>query len=75
MGKNQHVTPNGGKWKVIGEGNCKATYITNTQREAIDKAKIISKNQSSELFIHGKDGKIRDRNSYGNDPCPPKDKR
>lgn len=73
MGKNQHVTPNGDKWKVIGEGNVKATYITNTQKKAIHKAIIISKNQGSELFIHGKDGRIRARNSYGNDPCPPKD--
>ena len=36
MGKNQHVTPKGGKWKVIGEGNSKATYITKTQKDAIN---------------------------------------
>ena len=75
MVKNYHVTPKDDKWQVKGEGNSKATYITNTQKDAINKAKIISKNQSSELFIHGKDGRIRDRNSYGNDPCPPKDKK
>ena len=75
MGRNQHVTPKGDKWQVKGEGNTKATYITNTQKEAIEKAIMISKNQSSELFIHNREGRIRDRNSYGNDPCPPKDKR
>ncbi|TCP05507.1 uncharacterized protein DUF2188 [Rubrivivax gelatinosus] len=26
-----------------------------------------------ELLIHGQDGRIRARDSYGNDPCPPKD--
>ncbi|MBO7345732.1 MAG: DUF2188 domain-containing protein, partial [Clostridia bacterium] len=35
----------------------------------------ISKNQHSEMVIHGKDGKIQYSNSYGNDPCPPKDKK
>ncbi|MBY0544383.1 MAG: DUF2188 domain-containing protein, partial [Gammaproteobacteria bacterium] len=25
-----------------------------------------------EHFIHGKDGKIQERNSYGNDPFPPR---
>lgn len=73
MGKNQHVTPNGGGgWKVKGAGNSKTTKITKTQSEAIDIATNIAKNQNSELIIHGKDGKIRDRNSYGNDPFPPK---
>lgn len=73
MGKNQHVTPdpNGG-WQVKGEGNTKATAHTSTQAEAIDIAMSIAKNQQSELFIHGKNGRIRERNSYGNDPFPPK---
>ncbi|WP_268245296.1 DUF2188 domain-containing protein [Vulcaniibacterium thermophilum] len=29
-------------------------------------------NQRSELFIQGRDGQIRERNSYGDDPFPPK---
>jgi len=27
------------------------------------------------VVIHGRDGKIRDKDSYGNDPVPPKDKK
>jgi hypothetical protein len=23
--------------------------------------------------VHGRNGQIRDKDSYGNDPCPPKD--
>ena len=42
------------------------------KNETINHAKEICKNQKSELFIHGEDGKIRERNSYGNDPFPPK---
>lgn len=75
MSKNQHVTPKNGKWQVKGAGNDKATKTFDTQKEAIEYGKSIAKNQKSELVIHGKDGKIRDKDSYGNDPCPPKDKK
>lgn len=69
---NQHVVPQGEKWAVKGAGNQKATRITETKKEATAIARQISKNQGSELFIHGKDGKIQSRDSHGNDPFPPK---
>ena len=72
MGKNQHVTPKDDKWQVKGAGNTKATAITNTQAEAIAIAKAIAMNQESELLIHGTNGRIRQKNSYGNDDYPPK---
>lgn len=75
MGKNQHVVPHENGWAVKGAGNSKATKLTKTQGEAIKKATEIAKNQKSDTKIHGKDGKIRAGNSYGNDPCPPKDKK
>ncbi|MDF3027197.1 MAG: hypothetical protein K0S23_1504 [Fluviicola sp.] len=67
-GKNQHVTPHPDGWQVKGAGNSKATVITKTQKEADTIAKKIATNQKSEVLIHGKDGKIREKNSYGNDP-------
>jgi uncharacterized protein YdaT len=73
--KNQHVIPLGNGWAVKGEGSKKFTVITETQRDAITVAREIAKNNRSELVIHGKDGKIRDKDSYGNDPHPPKDKK
>lgn len=73
MGKNQHVTHRpDGNWQVKGAGNTKATVITTTQKEAIKIATCIARNQKSELVVHGLDGRIREKNSYGNDPCPPK---
>ena len=73
MGKNQHVTPHpAGGWQVKGEGNSKATVRTSTQREAIDRARTISRNQGSELFIHRPNGMIRDKDSHGRDPFPPR---
>ncbi len=68
MGKNQHVVPNGDKWAVKGAGNEKNTRIVDTQKEAINIAREIAKNQQSELVIHRPDGRIRDKDSYGNDP-------
>ncbi len=74
--KNQHVVPTKDrKWGVRGEGNSKITKKTSTQSEAINVAREIAKKQSSEVVIHGEDGKIRDKDSYGKDPCPPEDKK
>jgi hypothetical protein len=72
MGKNQHVVPHNGGWAVRGEGNERVTRIANTQAEAFEMARDIAINQQSEVFIHRPNGQIRDRNSYGNDPYPPK---
>ncbi len=74
MGKNQHVVPKDNKWAVKGEKNDKITKLFDTQKDAIDYARDIAKNQQSELVIHRKDGTIRDKDSFGNDPMPPKDK-
>jgi len=71
MARNQHVVPREGKWAVLGEGNSKDTSLHATQAEAIEAARQIAINQHSELLIHGEDGQIRERNSYGQDPFPP----
>jgi Uncharacterized protein conserved in bacteria (DUF2188) len=74
-GKNQHVVPDGGNWAVRGEGNSCLTGRYPTQAEAIDAARAIAINQSSEVVIHRRDGRIRDRDSYGSDPFPPRDRK
>ncbi len=73
MGKNQHVVPHpDGGWQVKGEGNSRATVRTETQKDAINIARDIARNQGSELVIHRSDGTIRDKDSHGRDPFPPK---
>jgi len=70
-GKNQHVLPHpSGGWQVKGAGNKKATVRTQTQYKAIEIARRIAQNQNSESVIHGKNGRIREKNSYGSDPYP-----
>ncbi len=74
-GKNQHVVPTDKGWGVMGDGNTRITRTFSTKAEAESFAKRIAQNQRAELIIHGKDGQIQNRNSYGNDPMPPKDQR
>ena len=73
MGKNQHVTPHpSGGWQVKGAGNKRATIRTNTQAQAISLGRSIAKNQESELVIHRPNGQIREKDSHGRDPFPPR---
>lgn len=68
----QHVVPSGGGWKVIKAGASRASGAYNTQKEAVQKGRSLAKSQGTELYIHGEDGRIRSRDSYGADPHPPK---
>lgn len=63
--------PDGG-WQVRRDGDERASHRTDTQREAIDVGREISRNQGTELQIHRPDGRIRESDSHGNDPYPPK---
>lgn len=71
--KSHHVVPNtNGGWDVKkGGGECASNHC-NTKQQAIEKAREISQNQGSELYIHGLDGRIQQKDSHGNDPFPPK---
>jgi uncharacterized protein YdaT len=75
MGKDQHVVPHEDGWAVRGEGNQRVTSVHDTQGEATERAREIARNQRSEVVIHRRDGTIRDSDSYGNDPNPPRDRK
>ena len=70
--KNQHVVKRDDGWAVKGAGNSRDTSRHETQSDAFNAARDIAKNQGSEVFIHGTNGRIRERNTYGKDPYPPK---
>ena len=70
--RNQHVVRHSDGWAVRGSGSQRATSVHSTQRDAIDAGRRIAQTQKTELFVHGRDGKIRERYSYGIDPFPPK---
>lgn len=71
-GKAQHVVPHKDGWAVVGEGNQRPSSVHDTQQQAIDVAREITRNQQSELVIHRPDGRIRDKDSHGHDPFPPR---
>jgi hypothetical protein len=67
-----HVAPSGdGAWVVQKSGASRASTKVSTQSEAVRYARQIAKNQQTEVYIHGRDGRIRHRDSYGSDPLPP----
>ncbi|NHQ84837.1 DUF2188 domain-containing protein [Iodobacter sp. HSC-16F04] len=70
--KNQWVVKHDKNWALKGEGNLRVTKVYSTQAEAIQAGKIAAQSQESELIIQGRDGKIRERSTYGKDPFPPK---
>lgn len=69
---NQHVVPDDGQWAVRPAGGSRVTTRTDTQAEAIQVAREIAQRQGTELFVHGRDGRIRERDSHGHDPHPPR---
>ncbi len=69
---NVHVVPHPNGWAVKRPGNDRATSVHDTQKEAINSGRDIAIKDQSELIIHGENGQIRDKNSYGNDAFPPK---
>lgn len=76
MKKDQHVVPSTtGGWAVRRSGAERASKVFDTQGKAVEHARAMAKKEHCELYIHGKDGTIRQRSSFGNDPHPPKDKR
>lgn len=71
--KSVHVTPHpDGGHQVKTGGAGRAYRRTETQAEAIEIGRQVAINQGAELKIHGMNGRIRESNSYGNDPFPPK---
>ncbi|MGI6099142.1 MAG: DUF2188 domain-containing protein [Lentisphaerae bacterium] len=70
--KNHHVVPHGNGWAVRRAGASRVSSTHNTQDEAAREARRTASREGGETFIHRPDGRIRDRNSYGNDPFPPR---
>jgi hypothetical protein len=75
----RHVVANPkGGWDVKKPGSSRVSAHTDTQSDAVDRAReIVSNNGGGEVRIHGRDGRIRDSDTIapGNDPNPPRDRR
>ncbi len=75
MKKDVHVVPFGARWatKIAGKADPVSTH--KSQELARIAAVPIAKEKQSDVVIHRKNGTIRDKDSYGNDPNPPKDQK
>lgn len=73
--KDIHVVTHPNGWATKKEGSSRAGAVLPTQAKAIDRAREQAQRDRVEVVIHGRDGKIRDSDSYGNDPFPPRDKK
>jgi len=73
--KDVHVVPHDNGWATKKEGAGRAGSVSDTQREAIERARAQAKREHVEVVIHKRDGSVRDSDSYGRDPNPPKDKK
>lgn len=64
-----------GRWEVVKEDHHRASAVTDTQRQAIDRARPIIKNAGGgELVIKNTEGEIRAKDTIapGSDPRSPK---
>jgi len=70
---NVWVSPRADKWVVQRENSSRASAVASTQAEANEIARRIAQNEKVDRITQGRDGRIVSHDSYGNDPCPPKD--
>ena len=61
-----------GRWLNVRNGRVMSRHDTKEMAERAGRA--MAKQMREEHSIHREDGAITEKNSYGNDPNPPKDK-
>lgn len=67
-----HTVPHDGRWANRRAGSDRVSKTFDTKAEAEAAGRQTARRERTEHFIHKKDGTIGERNSYGNDPYPPK---
>lgn len=71
--KNYHSVPWEGDWAVKKEGVEKPLSVHHTQSRAEEKTHQLAKAAEVEAVYHNRQGQIKDKDSFGNDPYPPRD--
>ena len=68
MAKDYWTTKHPDGWQVKGAGNARATSVHETQAAAWNETQARARATNGEAYLTGRDGRIRERNTYGNDP-------
>ena len=63
-----HVVPGDKGWRVEVEGQGRSSGTHDTQAEAWTQARHIARQNHSEALLHDRNGRIRERTTYGLDP-------
>ena len=67
--KDYNVGPTGdGTWNVKRTGADRSDSIHPNQADAIARGKELAQKSHGDLTVRGRDGKVRSKDSYGNDP-------
>jgi hypothetical protein len=72
MSKRIHIVPRDAGWAARREDASRVGSIHATQAEAAGGTRSWATRERGEVIIHGRNGRVRDANSCGNDPFPPK---
>jgi uncharacterized protein YdaT len=70
--KRHHVVPHESGWAVRREGSARASTVTRTKDQAIDRARGIAERERGGVVIHRENGTIQEERTYGDDPFPPR---
>lgn len=70
---NIHIVQRDNGWGTLREGAQRASRVFDTQAQAIQAGREMARQGHGELLVHGQNGRIRARDSHGNDPFPPRD--
>ncbi len=70
--KNVHAVPRQEGWAVQRPNADRASSLHATQAQAEAAGRGLARKDNSEFLLHGRNGQIRERDSYGNDDFPPK---
>ena len=75
--RNIHTVYNSGRkmWETKIEKQSSPIKSAHTKEQAMKNSVREAKQYEVEHVIHNRDGKISDKDSYGNDPHPPEDKK
>lgn len=69
--RNVHTVPHESGWANRREGADRVSRVFPTKDAAERAGRDTARRDGVEHLIHNKDGRISERNSYGNDPFPP----
>jgi hypothetical protein len=67
-----HVVPHESGWAVRREGSERASVVTETKEQAVDRGREIAGREGGSLVIHGENGRIQEERTYHDDPFPPR---